>query len=171
MAVPYPADAGITFEPYRKDVYLWAFRVLGSHHDALDMVQDVFLRWLSQTRRALPDNPRAWLRRTTINGAIDLIRSKERRAESIDLSLAPASPTNRSEPEKRELRAHVADAINRLTEMQRSVLAAKEYDGLTFARIAEEFGIAVPTVKTHYLRALKAMRDSLSGRWDPERNR
>ncbi len=171
MDVSFSADAGNTFESYRKDVYIWAFRILGSHHDSLDMVQDVFLRWLLQARQAFPDNPRAWLRRATVNRAIDLIRTKERRAAPADPSAMPALRADQGTPEKRELRAHVADALNGLTEMQRSVLAAKEYDGLTFAKIAGELGIAVPTAKTHYLRALKSMRDRLAGQWDPERSR
>ena len=41
-------ETGIAFESFKDDVYAWAFRVLGSHHDALDMVQDVFLRWIVQ---------------------------------------------------------------------------------------------------------------------------
>jgi DNA-directed RNA polymerase specialized sigma24 family protein len=41
------------------------------------------------------------------------------------------------------------------------VLIARTYEGLTFAEIAVELGIAVPTVKTHYLRAVSAVRDRL----------
>jgi DNA-directed RNA polymerase specialized sigma24 family protein len=41
------------------------------------------------------------------------------------------------------------------------VLIAKVYDQETFAEIAESMDLAVPTVKTHYVRALRAMRRSL----------
>ena len=64
--------------------------------------------------------------------------------------------------ETQELRAALAGAIERLTESQRGVLIAKVYDGLTFAQIAAELNLAVPTVKTHYLRALSAVRSHLS---------
>ena len=47
------------------------------------------------------------------------------------------------------------------------MLIAKVYDGLTFAQIAAELKLAVPTVKTHYLRALSAVRDRLTRRWAP----
>ena len=47
-------------------------------------------------------------------------------------------------------------------EMQRSVLTAKVHDDLTFAQIAAEHGLAVPTVKTHYLRALRTLRARLA---------
>ena len=36
---------------------------------------------------------------------------------------------------------------------------SKCYDQMTFQQIADELGIAVPTAKTHYLRALSAVRE------------
>ncbi len=66
-----------------------------------------------------------------------------------------------------ELRSDIAEATEALSEMQQSVLFAKVYDGLTVARIAAELEIAVPTVKTHYLRAVCALRDRLGQHWGP----
>ncbi|MFH1998485.1 MAG: RNA polymerase sigma factor [Planctomycetota bacterium] len=164
-------EAGKIFESHQRDVYAWAFRVLGSHHDALDMVQDVFLRWLLQARKSLPEHPRAWLRRTTVNRAIDAVRFRKRGFETALLSDVPAPDPEKGAAEVREISEHVASALGRLTEMQRSVLIAKEYDGRTFAKIAQEMKIAVPTAKTHYLRALRSMRDQLTTFWNPKRSK
>ena len=173
MARFHAAEAGETFEPYRPQIYDWAFRLLGSHHDALDIVQDVFLRWLSQVQTSMPDNPRGWLRRATANRAIDVIRSRKRRIVARNLEPGDVqTPVARecSEVELGELRSDVAEALCKLTDAQRTVLIAKEFDGRTFSNIAEELGLALPTVKTHYLRALKAVRSRLAVRWKPERN-
>ena len=62
----------------------------------------------------------------------------------------------------------MAEALAELTDAQRGVLVAKIYDDLTFARIAEDLGVAVPTVKTHYLRAVRAVRQRLYPRWSGE---
>ncbi|MCH8244042.1 MAG: LysM peptidoglycan-binding domain-containing protein [Planctomycetes bacterium] len=64
------------FEKYTADVYGWAYRLLGRHHDALDVVQDVFLRWDAQCAQHPPDQPRPWLRRVTLNRAIDLTEAR-----------------------------------------------------------------------------------------------
>jgi RNA polymerase sigma-70 factor (ECF subfamily) len=168
------AQAGQTFEPHREKVYAWAFRITGSHHDALDIVQDVFLSWLRQMRRCLPDRPGAWLRRTTVNQAIDLLRARRKQGRTLDLGRAgERAPTVQPciDPEQKELRADLAEGLARLTEAQRTVLIAKEYDGLTFARVAEETGLSISTVKTHYLRALTTLRDLLAKRWKPERSK
>ncbi|RME37667.1 MAG: sigma-70 family RNA polymerase sigma factor [Planctomycetota bacterium] len=156
------------FEPYTGDVYGWAYRVLGRHHDALDVVQEVFLRWNAQCEQSVPDRPRGWLRRVTLNRAIDLRRRMMFEA-SVPARGQVRERTAQPEPgatlDREMLRAEVAAALASLSDMQRSVLVAKVYDGMTFAQIAAELDAAVPTVKTHYLRALRAMRARLK-RWD-----
>ncbi|MCH8314645.1 MAG: RNA polymerase sigma factor [Planctomycetes bacterium] len=167
MSKVQTAEPDAAFEAYRNEVYTWAYRLLGRHHDALDVAQDVFLRWVDQCASAPPRNPRAWLRRVTIHRAIDFRRSNTRRR--IREAISPASPVHVDESKvaRDELRNDIANAMEALSEMQQSVLFAKVYDGLTFARIAAELEIAVPTVKTHYLRALCALRDRLGQQWGP----
>jgi len=156
------------FEAYRNEVYGWAYRLLGRHHDALDVAQDVFLKWVDQCRDSPPRNPRAWLRQVTIRRAIDVQRSsasrrareKSTRSSNVDFETAATS--------RDELREVICEAVGALSEMQRNVLVAKVFDGLTFARIAAELEIAVPTVKTHYLRAIVTLRDRLGEQWGPE---
>ena len=164
-ALPPAADPEQTFQRYRHDVYAWAYRLLGRHHDALDVAQDVFLRWMRQMRQAPPDHPRSWLRSVTINRAIDLLRAPRPEALGAESVSVLHRADDRSEAEGDELRAAVAAAMTDLSEMQRSVLTAKVHDDLTFAQIAAEHGLAVPTVKTHYLRALRAVRDRLERDW------
>lgn len=156
------------FEQFSGDVYAWAFRLLGRHHDALDVVQDVYLRWDDQCRREPPTNIRGWLRRVTLNRAID-IRRGDAGSRSFNEVSEPAQDAGRIESrealDEAVLRDDVAVALKALTEMQRSVLVAKVYDDMTFAEIADEMQLSASTVKTHYLRALRAVRDRLSPRW------
>jgi RNA polymerase sigma-70 factor (ECF subfamily) len=165
MSTPKPADPAAEFERYRHDVYAWAYRLLGRHHDALDVAQDVFLRWVRQVRKAAPNHPRSWLRRVTINLAIDLRRATRPVPAAVEVDAQPGAKVEAGTIERDELRAAVAAAMTGLSEMQRSVLTAKVHDDLTFAQIAAEHGLAVPTVKTHYLRALRAVRDRLRSHW------
>lgn len=156
-----------TFEPYSNDVYAWAYRLLGRHHETLDVVQDVFLKWTTQCNQSVPDHPKSWLRRVTMNRAIDVIRKNQRSLEhitAIDPTVSLPAPSM-DHAEQSELRKDIAMALDRVTDHQRSVLVAKIYDGMTFAQIAEEMKLAVSTVKTHYLRAIRVMRDRLQKSW------
>ena len=151
------------FAQHRDEVYRWAHRLVGRHHDALDVAQDVCVKWAAAARDSPPiDNPRAWLRRVTINRAIDAVRARTTAmAASIDAAVPCTASAGVDALEREELRRDVALALEPLTDMQRSVLIAKTYEGLTFAEIAVDLGVAVPTVKTHYLRAVSAVRDRL----------
>ena len=164
-----PTSADHAFEPFTNDVYGWAYRLLGRHHDALDVVQDVFLKWTRQCEADTPQKPRSWLRRVTLNRAIDLIRER-RTADSSDVALlgSEARAPRLVGIEKDELRSDVSAALEALTDIQRSVLIAKVYDDLTFAQIADELELAVSTVKTHYVRAIKQVGIRLQTHWDRE---
>lgn len=160
------ANAG-SFERHTGEVYGWAYRLLGRHHDALDVVQDVFLRWDAQCRKQPPRCPRGWLRRVTVNRAIDVRRQRPREQASGDnAAMQMPAPIGAVSPIERDaLRSDIAAALDRLSDAQRGVLIAKVYDDMTFAQIADETGLALSTVKTHYLRAVRVLRDGLRPRW------
>ena len=93
--------------------------------------------------------------------ALDFLRA-DRRTSVLRLSPDAADQTETAHAEQRETARDVAAALGTLTQQQRSVVIAKVYDGLTFARIAEQMDLATPTVKTHYLRALQNLRKKLT---------
>ena len=161
---------GETYQRHRCDVYRWAYRLLGSSHDTLDVTQDVFIKWVDQCQIRYPDNPRGWLRRVTINAALDVIRSRKRLVVHDDQAAVVRSvPGAKANAETEELRRDITAALESLSDSQRQVLMAKVYDGETFAAIAEELDLAVSTVKTHYLRALGAVREGMRKKWNSER--
>ncbi len=53
-------------------------------------------------------------------------------------------------------------AIQKLSEEQREVIILKEYEGLTFAEIAETLGLPTSTVKTRLYRGLVEMKQHLA---------
>lgn len=153
-------------EQFRPRIYRWARVILGHHHDAQDVTQEVLLRLVRVTGTAgQPTNPEAWLRRVTYNVAID--RTRRRRLSELPAEgrLPAVGPQHPEEPVARsELREQIVAALAELSEQQRLVLCAKVFDGLTFARIGEQMELSVATVKTHYLRALRALRRLLAER-------
>lgn len=156
------------FETYARQVYAWAYRLLGRHHDALDVVQEVFIRWDRQCNASTPDKPMGWLRRVTVNRAIDLRRRREANPTQSEATIAQTPVPRIASDDLGLLRSDIAKALAELTHMQRGVLIAKVYDDRTFAEIADEMNLSIPTVKTHYLRAIRTMRDKLGPKWGEE---
>jgi len=142
-------------------VYRWAFGLCGNHADAADVTQEAFLR-LTRSRPALGGeaDARRWLRTVVTRIVID--RWRVRSEAPLPLSERVAAGELRDELEQSERRSAVVAALHELSERQRLVLVAKCYERLTFQEIAAELGVSVPTVKTHYLRGLDALRRRLA---------
>jgi len=147
-----------TDESARAHVYAWAYRLLRNHHDALDATQEVLLRDLQAPTREIRCHA-AWLRRVTVNHCLDQLRARR------NCPTPTAAAHDDHGPERfaaaHELRDAVVRGLETLSDQQRAVLVAKVYDQETFAAIAHSMGLAVPTIKTHYVRALAAMRRCL----------
>lgn len=154
-------DVDAHFRAHRARVYRWAYAMCGRHEDALDVVQEVFLRMLRRPPTLANESAVvAWLRRVTSRVVIDRWRAEARHTAARDGYQAP-TPSAEGTAEERELAHRLRAATQSLSEQQRLVLIAKTYDQMTFQQIADELDIAVPTAKTHYLRALSAVRARL----------
>ena len=67
-------------EPFRRELHVHAYRMLGSFEEAEDAVQETLLRaWRSQEALAEGSNLRAWLYRIATNVCLDAIRRTKRK--------------------------------------------------------------------------------------------
>lgn len=148
----------VLFERYREAAYRAAFRITGRHEDALDVVQDAFIRAFDRLTEFSGDASfKTWLLRIAANRALDVLRARKvRLATPLDagsddgprLSLADGLPANRPDAglEQHELAARLQAAIETLPLEQRTVFALYASGDLTYGNIAEVLGIPVGTV-------------------------
>jgi RNA polymerase sigma-70 factor, ECF subfamily len=80
-------------EPYRRELQVHCYRMLGSVEDAEDLVQETFLRaWARLASFAGRSTFRAWLYGIATHACLDALRRKKVRAWPTDLA-EPADPT------------------------------------------------------------------------------
>ncbi len=167
-AEQHRADLATDFERFIPLVFNWANRLTRNHDQSMDVVQDVYLKWNQQCRHGAPDRPEAWLRVVTTRRVFELMRSPQLRVVNRELDERNAGrddgPT-RPGPDMDLLKDDVLQSLGLLTEMQRNVVLAKIMDQKTFAAIASECDVSISTIKTHYLRAVRVLRGTLSSRW------
>jgi RNA polymerase sigma-70 factor (ECF subfamily) len=155
------------FLRYRLAAYRVAHRLLGNEADALDAVQDGFIKALThlsgfQGRSSF----KTWLLRVVSNSALDLGRQRGRR-EGVSLdSPAGAEAHDRlftvaeasSGLERADLGRLLDEALQSLSPIQRQVFVLYAQAGLSYREIAEAMGSSLGTVMSRLFYARQKLR-------------
>lgn len=93
-------------EPYRQELQVHCYRILGSLQDAEDMVQETMLRaWKRLDTYEGRATFRAWLYKIATNICLDTLNKRRRRAKRLlpNNIFPPANPHNPIEPPMKEI--------------------------------------------------------------------
>jgi RNA polymerase sigma factor (sigma-70 family) len=134
-----------------------------AERDAEDIVQDVILNILDGADMGRPiENLSAYVYQSLRNRVVDFFR---KRKELLSLSEAVlSSPDNTAyEIEKKELHEKIFKAMDSLNEEERAVVIATEFDGRPFRELSEDWGIPIGTLLARKSRALKKIKQKLTG--------
>ena len=86
-------------DPYRRELQLHCYRILGSVQDAEDQLQETLLAaWRGLDRFEGHASVRAWLYRIATNRCLDTLRARRRRPHEVPRMTDPPAPTRRAEP-------------------------------------------------------------------------
>jgi RNA polymerase sigma-70 factor (ECF subfamily) len=160
------------FRRYRQPAYRVAHRLLGNEADALDAVQEGFVKVLTH----LPDfqgrsSFKTWLLRVVSNAALDLGRQRGRRSAAEPPAAdgrgdADAGPLVWADPtrglERADLRRQIDAALARLPEPQRQTFVLHVDADLSYREVAEALGISIGTVMSRLYYARQKLRAILA---------
>jgi RNA polymerase sigma-70 factor (TIGR02960 family) len=86
-------------EPYRRELQLHCYRILGSLQDAEDQLQETLLAaWRGLDGFEGRASLRAWLYRIATNRCLNALRDRRRRPQEVSRMAEPPEPTRRVEP-------------------------------------------------------------------------
>lgn len=156
------------FDHYRDKVYRIAYGVVRHREDALDIVQEVFIK-VFRSIKNFEGKSRfyTYLYRMAMNTAIDYSRrTKKLNASSIDEEggFVPVDPVE-NRPDRiavqKELEERLKEAMDRLPDDQRTALVFREVEGLSYQEMAEAMGCSIGTVMSRLHYGRKKVQDSL----------
>jgi RNA polymerase sigma-70 factor (TIGR02960 family) len=177
-------------DPYRRELQLHCYRMLGSLQDAEDLLQETLLAaWRGLDRFEERASLRAWLYRIATNRCLNALRDRKRRPQEMSSMVEPPEPTRMAEPTWLEpypddLLAGVADtaagpearyeiresvglafvaALQHLPPRQRGALVLRDALGFDTAEAAAALGSSEASVKG----ALQRARATLGERLPP----
>ncbi len=152
-------------EKYQRKLYAVAYGLLGNREDALDSVQEAFVKaYRSLDRFKGESSFYTWLYRITVNAAIDIGRKQDRRnevefleevepgEEKGEYPVASPGETPAEQLMRKELGALIEDAIQQLPPEQRTAIVLREIEGLSYREIAKLMRCSEGTVmsRLHY---------------------
>jgi RNA polymerase sigma-70 factor, ECF subfamily len=86
-------------DPYRRELQLHIYRIVGSVQDAEDLLQETLLAaWRGLEQFGGRASVRAWLYRIATNRSLDALRASRRRPKDLRRMTEIPKPTRRSEP-------------------------------------------------------------------------
>jgi RNA polymerase sigma-70 factor (ECF subfamily) len=172
----------VDFEPYRGALVAYCYRMLGSFHEAEDLVQETMLRAWKARDRYDPTRAsvRTWLYRIATNACLSALEGPARRplpsglgapSDDAGAPLTPAFdipwlqpfPDARSDIGMRaDMRLALVAAMQVLPPRHRAVLVLREVLEFSAAEVAAHLGTTVAAVNS----ALQRARAALAGAGD-----
>lgn len=165
------------FRRHRALAYRVAYRLLGNEADALDAVQDGFVKVFThlgefQGRSSF----KTWLLRVVSNAALDLGRQRGRReAHRLDDGLkddpdresaaVPEDPAR--DLERADLRRLLDEALAELPEAQRRTFVLHVDGEMSYREVADALEISIGTVMSRLFYARQKLRVILAKRMNP----
>ena len=160
------------FERFRDVAYRVALRIAGRPEDALDVVQDSFIRAFERLAEFEHESGfRTWLLRIVSNRTLDLLRARKvRLAVPLDvdddqarLELAATDSVGRPGRglEQRELAERLHRALESLPPEQRAVFALYATGEMSYGQIADALGVPIGTVMSRLFHARRKLHEML----------
>ena len=131
--------------------------------DAEDIVQDVMVNIFNKADFTLPiEHLSAYIYQSLRNKVIDIFRKKKDMTSLSELIHDVRSDTVR-EFERKEIHELIFQEISSLSDEERAVVVATEFDDRSFQELAREWNVPLGTLLSRKSRALQKMRKRLTG--------
>ena len=152
------------YENYGQRVFTFCYSRLRDREEAQDAAQTTFIYVLRSLQRGVePEFELAWLLKIAFNVCRGTRRSSGRHTavtqeiEDMDDLAAPQAPGY----EGSERLAALRDGLAHLPERQRRGILLREWQGLSYAEIADELGLSLGAVETLLFRARRNLASRL----------
>jgi RNA polymerase sigma factor (sigma-70 family) len=152
------------YEKYGQRVFTFCYSRLRNREEAQDAAQTTFIYVLRSLQRGVePEFELAWLLKIAFNVCRGTRRSSGRHTavtqEIEDMDALAAPPAAGYEGSERL--AALRDGLAHLPERQRRGILLREWQGLSYAEIAEELGLSLGAVETLLFRARRNLASQL----------
>jgi RNA polymerase sigma-70 factor, ECF subfamily len=156
------------YKQHARMMYRTAYGITGSHEDAEDVLQNIFL---ALVRREAPpefaNSPEAYLHRSAVNHSINVIRSRQRQRLVDDERLLEAPYLSHSDDsmDRDVMNRRLYEAMAELKPEHAQILILRYMHDKTEPVIAKMFGVSRGTIAIKLFRSRMRLGKILRQRW------
>jgi RNA polymerase sigma-70 factor (ECF subfamily) len=157
---------------YQERVYWIARRIAGTHEDADDIVQEVFVRVYEKLKDFRGDSSfYTWLYRISVNVSLNTIQKKRvKDFLQLDQLFEESLPTDVQADTpvlSQEYQTILERAIETLPPKQRAVFMMRYYDEMTYEEMAKLLNQSEGGLKANYFHAVKKIQEFFRKEYGP----
>lgn len=142
------AEYNKSVDQYSDSIYRFILRNIKDRDKAEDIVQDTFEKLWRKVNEVSYEKVRSYLFTTAYHTMIDLIR-REKKQGDFD-SVTPEQHAHSNQYSDLQEILHIA--LDRLPEIQRSVILLRDYEGYSYQEISDITGLNESQVKVYIYR-------------------
>ena len=143
---------------YADNVFRFIVKNIRNEEDARDIVQTAFEKLWRNKEQVDNEKSRSYLFTVAYNQMIDHVRKNKRIQLKEEFN---ADARIQSYSASGNARKVLMEAMNRLTEVQKSLVMLKDYEGYTYEEIGRITGLSDSQVKVYLHRARLALKEYL----------
>jgi RNA polymerase sigma-70 factor, ECF subfamily len=157
------AGLHLLYEMHRSKVFNLSWRMLGSPHDAEDVLQEIFIKVFDRIKNYRGESAfSSWLYRMTANHCLDRLRRRKVLSflgfESVPELEDKKGKNSTASP---GLSPVIMKALGKLPVKQKECLLMREMEEMTYEEIADALHLSLGSVKSNIHRAKVFLKDHL----------
>jgi RNA polymerase sigma factor (sigma-70 family) len=149
------ADYNRAVDEWADALYRFVLKNLGHAAQAQDIVQDCYEKLWIHHENVDPAKVKSWLFTTAHHTMIDMIR-KAQKETLLEINKIPERIFEQGYSDLQEILNH---AVDKLPEVQKSVLLLRDYEGYSYREIGEITGLSEAQVKVYIYRSRISLKN------------
>ncbi len=154
----------VLVKQYSEKLYWKVRRIVLSHEDANDVLQNVFIKvWSNLQNFQGKSSLSTWLYRIAVNESLDFLR-KQKLADKVSTDEDDSVASRLMSDEYfdgDEVQTRLQEAVARLPEVQRTVFSLKYFEEMKYSEISQILNTSEGALKASYHLAVKKITEYL----------
>lgn len=148
-------EYNISIDEYSDNIFRFALKHLRNEMSAKDIVQETFTKVWIKHEEISYEKVKSYLFTTAYHAIVDWVRKEKRSGdfEAVDKTLSSEQIASC------DLQEVLTEALNKLPEIQKTVVLLRDYEGYNYAEIAEITNLNESQVKVYIFRARKTLQE------------